>query len=266
MQMYLLTSDAVVEALIAQKNAGRDVKVILNASFPQGGNANQSAFDRLRGAGVNVVWAPSAFRFTHSKSVIVDGREVWIMTMNATASSPSRNREYLAVTRAKDEVEQAQRIFDADFANRIANADGTLVVAPTNAEQRLLALINSATRSVDVEAEALSDTGIVNALVRAADRGRTVRVVLSTDFSSPGEDQAIATLKRRGIPVVSLTEPYVHAKAIVADGERAYVGSINLTTNSMRNNRELGIITSQPAAVRKIVSTIASDFTAGTRL
>jgi phosphatidylserine/phosphatidylglycerophosphate/cardiolipin synthase-like enzyme len=36
--------------------------------------------------------------------------------------------------------------------------------------------------------------------------------------------------------------PYIHAKAIVVDGARAYVGSENLSTQSLDRNREVGIL------------------------
>lgn len=36
-------------------------------------------------------------------------------------------------------------------------------------------------------------------------------------------------------------KPYLHAKVILRDGKYAYIGSHNLTTNSLDNNRELGV-------------------------
>ena len=61
----------------------------------------------------------------------------------------------------------------------------------------------------------------------------------------------------------SLSNPTVHAKAIVVDNALAYVGSINLTAASILHNRELGIITDNAAAVTTVATTIAADFAAG---
>ena len=36
--------------------------------------------------------------------------------------------------------------------------------------------------------------------------------------------------------------PYLHAKIIIRDGKNAYLGSHNLSTNSIDNNREVGIL------------------------
>src|ERR1700729_2736889 len=63
MTMYLLSSDAVIDALIAQKKAGLDVRVVLNQNFPDSSSSNASVFTQLQNAGVGVVWAPSSFTY-----------------------------------------------------------------------------------------------------------------------------------------------------------------------------------------------------------
>ena len=58
----------------------------------------------------------------------------------------------------------------------------------------------------------------------------------------------------------------IHAKALVADGARAYVGSENFTGGSLGYNRELGVIFDEAdnaGQVTKVDSTILSDFNAG---
>ena len=84
-------------------------------------------------AGVEVVWAPSRFTYTHEKAVIIDGTSAWIMTMNVTFSSPTANREYLALDTDPDDVAEAEAIFQADFANAGRQPDGQ---APRRADQR----------------------------------------------------------------------------------------------------------------------------------
>jgi len=55
----------------------------------------------------------------------------------------------------------------------------------------------------------------------------------------------------------------IHAKAVVADGARAYVGSENFSGGSLGYNRELGVMFSDPAAVAAVGSSIARDFELG---
>ncbi len=268
MTMYLLSSNAVMDALIARKKAGIDVKVVLNKTFPDPGFDNTPEFNQLAQSGVSVRWAPSAFTYTHAKCVLIDGSQAWIMTMNLTFSSPTNNREYLVVDDDPADVSEAESIFAADFSGTPATAS-RLVVSPINARSRLPALIAFATQTLDVEGETLSDAGIVAALQASKKAGVAVRIVVSDQMYSFAMLQAIAALKGAGIPIVKLANPYQHAKAIVADAaipERAvgYVGSENFTQNSIDSNREIGLFLVTDLA--KLAATIDADFKAGTAL
>lgn len=269
MTMYLLSNNAVTSALIARKKAGVDVKVILNKTFPDPGFDNTPTFDQLSQNGVPVTWAPAAFTYTHSKCVLIDASQAWIMTMNLTFSSASTNREYLVIDDEPADVSEAESVFAADFSGTPATTISRLVVSPINARARLVALIAFATQTLDVEAESLSDAGIVAALRAAKQAGIAVRVVVSDQMYSAAMLQAIAALKGAGIPIVKLANPYQHAKAIVADAaipERAvaFVGSENFTQNSIDSNREIGLFLATDLAT--LAATINADFNAGTPL
>lgn len=263
MTMYLLSNNSVMNALIAKHKAGVDVKVILNKNFPDPGMDNGPELNQLQAAGVPVVWAPAAFTYTHAKCVVIDGKEAWIMTMNLTFTSPSSNREYLVVDDDPDDAAEADAIFAADFAATQATAS-RLVVANINARARLLQLIQYATQTLDVEGETLSDDGIVGSLVAAKKAGIAVRVVVSDQMYSSAMLQSIMQLKSAGVPIVKLTTPYVHAKAMVADGIVAYVGSENYTQNSLDSNREIGVFLTADVSI--VASQIDADFKAGTAL
>ena len=262
MTMYLLDDSRFINALIAQSRARLDVKVMLNQAMT---TTNQTAFNQLKTGGVSVAWAPAGFSLTHEKSVLLDGTTAWVMTMNLEVSSP-KNREYLAIDTAAADVQEAEALFAADFANVPSTPTGNLLVAPVNARARLLALIQSATTSVDLEGEELSDYMIVNALAAAQGKGIPVRAVLANTAPSMNQQMAVQQLKTAGVKLVSLGNPYVHAKALVVDGARAYVGSANFTGGSLQYNRELSLITNNAASVSAIARTISLDFGNGTPL
>ena len=184
------------------------------------------------------------------------------MTMNTTESSPTANREYLAVDTDPVDVAEAEQIFASDFADTTLNPKGKLVVSPTNSQNELVALIGMATSTIDMEAEELTATAIVDALTAAAAKGVKVRAVLA-DASST--DQA-AALKAAGVSLVTYSKLYVHAKSIVVDGKYAYVGSENFSTGSLGSNRELGVLLDTASEVAKVESTTSSDFAGGTAL
>lgn len=266
--MYLLTWDTFEKALLERHRAGREVKVVLNQKFPGevSGNPNQEAYDLLTQGGISVAWAPAVYPFTHAKYVLIDEREAWVMTMNATNTSPFQNREFLAVLSRREDLQELRGIFDADFGNLAYTRQGNLVVSPINARARLEALVEGATSRIDMEAESLSDDGIVEALVRAKGRGVAVHIAVATGTHTPAEADAHAVLKGAGIRVVEVARPYIHAKAIAVDRARAYVGSQNFTFTSIQRNREVGVITDVPAEVKKVTDTIDADYARGTAL
>jgi phosphatidylserine/phosphatidylglycerophosphate/cardiolipin synthase-like enzyme len=265
--MYMLTSNAVIDALVAQKQAGRDVRVLLNKTFPPPqSNTNYATYGTLKNAGIDVRYAPATFTYTHEKCVILDGTEAWIMTMNTTDSSPKDNREYLAIDTDAGDVAEAESIFAADMDAKAITPTGKLVVAPTNAKDRLLALINGATKTIDIEAETFSDDQLAAAIIARANAGVKVRIVMSDETPTAAQSQSVAQFKAAKVAIVSRATPTIHAKTIVVDGTLAYVGSENFTYNSLVNNRELGVILSATAEIAKITAAINTDFTGATPL
>ena len=264
MTMYLLTSTDVISALIARHKAGVDVKVLLDSSTT---TSNTQVFNQLKSAGVAVAWSSKSFTYTHEKCVIVDGATAWIMTMNLTQSSPSSNREYLAIDTTAADVAEADGIFAGDFAGAPpASVTGALVVAPLNALADLTSMIDAATSTIDLEQEEFSDYHLADALKAALGRGVKVRVVLSDGTMTSSGQAAFSEVKGAGGKFVTLSSPYVHAKAIVVDGKTAFVGSENVSTGSLQYNRELGVVFTVSSEVQKVSTTIAADFAKGTAI
>jgi phosphatidylserine/phosphatidylglycerophosphate/cardiolipin synthase-like enzyme len=52
----------------------------------------------------------------------------------------------------------------------------------------------------------------------------------------------------------------IHAKVIIVDQQRAIIGSINLTRNSLESNRELAIITHDPKVLLKLIIVFKQDW------
>jgi phosphatidylserine/phosphatidylglycerophosphate/cardiolipin synthase-like enzyme len=266
MTMYLLSNDDVVDALAELKAQGKDVKVVLNKEFPPNGGDNTPKYEALKARGVPVQWAPSAYPFTHAKTIIIDGEKVIIMTMNLTESSAATNREYIATDTDPEDVADAERMFDADFNNKVLSLASKLVVSPQGANHldprsHLTMLINSAKTSLDVEVQSLSDPGLVDAIILAHQANVAVRVVINGDNQlTPAQRNAVDKLKQFGVPVRALERPDMHAKAIVVDEEKLFVGSQNFTATALFQNREVGVVTDDKAEAAKVRAVIAEDF------
>lgn len=61
---------------------------------------------------------------------------------------------------------------------------------------------------------------------------------------------------------------YIHAKAILADygtaNAKLFLGSENLTSESLTKNRELGLIFSDAASMTGVYTALTKDFSGGT--
>jgi cardiolipin synthase A/B len=263
MTMYLLSSTEVINALISQHHAGLQVEVLLDPS--PSGTSNQSVYSQLSSAGVAVHWGSSKFTYTHEKCVILDKKEAWIMTMNATYSAPIDNREYLAIDDNATDVAEAESIFEGDFAgNPPSSVSGPLVVAPINATSTIVSLIQSAKKTIDIEGEEFSDYHTADALSAAGHVGVQIHIVLANTSASSSQTTAVNQVKAAGAKVVKLATPYMHAKSLVVDGTTAFIGSENFSTGSLEYNRELGVVFTTPSEVAKVLNTTNSDFAAGT--
>ena len=265
LEMYLLTDDDAVDALVAARLAGRDVTVILERAPYRAEGANQPAYDRLAQAGVDVLWANARTPLTHAKLLVADGRQAAIMTANLTRAGLTSNREYMVLSNDPTDVADAQAIIVADRTGAEAPTPaGHLITSPgSSARGELTALADSAQWRLDVQMEELSDAGLVASLGAAIRRGVTVTVVAPARDRSAATNGALGRLASAGAAVRVLESPTVHAKAMVADQRRFYVGSMNLTASSLDSNREVGLILDDEAGARRISSVIMQDAVRG---
>lgn len=105
-------------------------------------------------------------------------------------------------------------------------------------EGALIASIDSARLSVDVAIYSFSLREVGNALLRARDRGVTVRVVMDSDNL---DRPVVQALLEGGVPVLGdRREGLMHNKFVIIDRSEVWTGSMNFTvTGSYRDNNNL---------------------------
>ncbi|MFI9272682.1 putative Ig domain-containing protein [Kitasatospora sp. NPDC052896] len=264
MTMYELRDTTMVDDLVSKEKAGVRVRVILDAAQT---SVNSAAYSALSAGGVGVTYSSSAFVYTHQKTITVDAAESYVSTGNLDTTYYGTSRDYGVYDTDSADVAAIEQVFDADYAKTsITPSDGDdLVWSPTDSQSRLLALINGAQHSLDVEEEEFDDPALVNAIVADAQRGVTVRVVAENESSTYSSE--LNQVTAAGGKVTTYTSPtgfYIHAKAIVADygtpTAKVFAGSENFSDNSLNHNRELGLIVSDPGVLSGIESTFDADF------
>jgi cardiolipin synthase A/B len=261
--MYELEDTRAEQLLAVDATRGVDVRVILNGAGT--GSWNEPAFTYLQGHGVHVRWAASLYALTHQKTLVVDGSVAAIMTLNWTSRYYATMRDVAVIDHRTADIEAIQTTFDADYnQTRVEPPSGAgLVWSPTAALPELLALINGATRELDVENEEMGSATISDALIEAAKRGVNVEVCM-TDSSRWSSAFGELTASGVHVRVYALDAPlYVHAKVIVRDpgagDQQAFVGSQNFSTESLEYNRELGIVLGSGAVVEQLLAMFRGD-------
>jgi cardiolipin synthase A/B len=252
-----------VLATIAQKaRAGVKVRVILDRWQR---SMNLGTFDQLTAAGAEVAWSNPSFAHMHAKAMVIDDKIAVISTGNFAASQMAQERDYVARDEDPADVASLAALFDADWARLSPDVSCTrLLVSPVNARRRLLDLIGGATRTLDIESMQLADTDVRSAIIARRRAGVAVRVLLAAPGWVAANAVAAASLKQSGIPVRVLVSPGVHVKAMTVDGQRAYLGSENLSHTSLDKNREVGLIAIEGDVIRTLSSTFEKDWTAAT--
>ena len=262
-EVYLLTDRPVIEALVDAERRGVHVRAILEPHpFGGGEQLARRAYSRLSAGGCQVRWSDPSFTYTHEKAMVIDDREVLIMTCNLSWSAFHRNREYGLVDGDRRDVEAIEQIFAGDWADRPTSVqDEALVVSPLDSRSALASLIASAHHEIQVQDEEIGDPAIMRALGREAASGVDVRIELPKTRHAVAE---VLRLRAAGLGQVRLLgHPYLHAKLIIVDGKRAYVGSVNLSATSLDRNREVGRILDGPALVGELEQVFDTDWGAG---
>ncbi|MHA1792014.1 MAG: phospholipase D-like domain-containing protein [Promethearchaeota archaeon] len=125
------------------------------------------------------------------------------------------------------------------------------IVSPDNSESAIIWLINKANFSLYIEQMYIYETlgDILLSIINAKSRGVDCRVILD-DGSEEHNNASADILKKHGIPVRILKErstegaPFnvQHNKGIIVDDKLTLISSINWSPQSLRYNRETGLI------------------------
>ena len=247
-KMFVFSDPQLLNAVIAAQQRGVEVRVMLNPARRTGESENEEARARLTEAGVEVLDSNPAFGLTHEKSMVVDDTQAFVNSLNWATENFTETRDYAVVTSREAEVQEIIDCFEADWSRESFDPGqrAHLIWCPTNGRDRLAQLIDAAEHVLFIQNERYQDPIMIEHLVRAARRGAKVHL-MARPAHTLKEDQLIEgvgglrILHDVGIKIHKLKHLKLHAKMILADGDRGIVGSINLAPGSFDSRRELAI-------------------------
>lgn len=207
---------------------------------------------RLLAAGVTVARTADDLLRYHGKFLIIDRLELYVLAFNLTYLDMERSRSFGIVTRSRNLVREAVKLFEAD-SKRNAYEPGAeaLVVSPANARQQLAAFIRGAKKQLLIYDLKISDPSVIRLLEERAKAGVEVRI--------------IGKLTRKGsrLAVHKLCQLRLHTRTIIRDGQRAFIGSQSLRGIELDMRREIGLIFRDSRIVNRIAKTFEDDWAAG---
>ena len=267
-KMFQFTDPILIEAVIAAHKRGVKVRVMLNPSRFTGEHDNDEAFELFKNAKVNVKETNPKYPITHEKSMVVDGKQAFIMSLNWAPKYFGLTRDYGLVTNDPEEVSEVAGCFEADW-NRddfIPPQNSNLVWSVGRARQYMIDYIYGAESSLYIQHEKYVDTPVIEALVHAKiKKGVKVHAMALPvhslrDFYILEGVAGLRLLADLGINVHKLQGTHLHAKLILADKKRALLSSFNIYPKCFNERRELGIHFDDKPLIKRLVNIFEKDW------
>jgi phosphatidylserine/phosphatidylglycerophosphate/cardiolipin synthase-like enzyme len=238
----------IARALEAAVARGVHVRA-LTAHANRGGTKNLRRLEmQLLAAGVTVSRTADDLVRYHGKMMIVDGRILHVYGFNFTGLDMEKSRSFGIITRNKKLVNEAMKLFEADFERQPYKAsDERLIVSPVNARERLASFIKGARRQLLIYDPQLTDDAMLRLLRQKIAGGIEARMV--------GKVESKWDLDSEPFPGRRL-----HARIIIRDGRRAFLGSQSLRRLELEKRREIGVIITDRRVIREMTEVFESDW------
>lgn len=266
-KMFVFSDAQLVNAVIAAKNRGVEVRVMLNRARRNGEDENEETRKSLTAAGIEVMDPNPEFVLTHEKSMTVDDEITFIKSLNWETKNLTITRDYAIVTNYPHEVKEAIAGFEADWNREKFDPgpDASLIWCPGNGRDRIADFIDNANHSLYLQNERYQDLVIIERLMRASKRGVKVHIMAKAPHSLKADKliegvEGLRIMDDVGIKIHTIKNLRLHGKILFGDKNRAVVGSINLTAGSFEERRELAIELNDDDVIDRLHEIIKSDW------
>lgn len=233
------------------KAARRGVAVCaLIANTNHGGERNLRKLEmRLLAAGVTVARTADDLVRYHAKYLIIDRRVLFVLAFNFTRLDAEQSRSFGIVTTHRKTVQEAAKLFDADMRRQSYEAGlDSLVVSPANARQQLAEFIQHARKQLLIYDPKIADPSMIRLLEERAKAGVEIKIIGRLTRPS-------SLLQARKLPRMRF-----HARTMVRDGRRLFIGSQSLRGMELDKRREVGLLFQDAKTAKRLIETFQSDW------
>src|SRR5690348_5577116 len=166
------------EALTSAVKRGISVHALIAHVNGSGAEGLRKLEMRLLAAGVTVARTDTGLTRYHSKFVVIDRRELFVLAFNFTYQDISQSRSFGLITKKRDLVHEAAALFEAD-SNRRPYRPGAanVIVSPLNARKQLSSFIKGAKDEILIYDPRISDPAMIRLLQNRLDANVSVRII-----------------------------------------------------------------------------------------
>jgi len=267
-KMFQFTEPRLLKEVVDAHRRGVRVRVMLNPSRFTGEHDNDEAFAFFKKEGVPVQETNPQYPITHEKSMVIDRKKAFIMSLNWAPKYFGETRDYALVTTAPQEVNEVADCFEADWQHTTFTpaSNSPLIWSVGRSREEVIHFIRSAKKSLYVQHEKYVDTPVIEALVEARAK-RDVKVHAMAlpihslrDFYRTEGIAGLRLLEDLGIHIHKLHGLHLHAKLMIADDEKALLSSFNFYPKCFNERRELGIRFEDVDLIKRLVKTFQIDW------
>lgn len=256
-QSYLVTNKKIINALQqASIRSWIDIKMMIERKPYQSYRDDYAALEHYF-SGTSIELLPDTqlgIDYLHAKLTIIDDAYI-VQTANLTASSFTKNREHFLYGIDTTILSWLTQVFLNDWydtAYYASDLHPNIVICPINCRAVVEWLLSSATQSIVIQTQYITDPSIMDILKEKSSLDMQI-VVADVDSND-------AVLKYFGPDKVKyLPKPYVHTKMILIDDKILLVGSMNMSANSLDENREIGLLTLDAQVIQNFLWQFATD-------
>jgi cardiolipin synthase A/B len=189
----------------------------------------------------------------HSKMMIVDHKELYLLAFNFTRLDIDHSRSFGLITRNRKLVQEAEKLFDADTKRQdYTPGYSKFVVSPLNARKALASFIKGANKELLIYDPKISDRAMLRLLEERAAAGVDIRII---GHVSRGRLPARAGAR-------ALNRMHLHTRTIIRDGRQAFIGSQSLRQLELDARREVGIIFRDSSVIASLLRVFKEDWAA----
>jgi phosphatidylserine/phosphatidylglycerophosphate/cardiolipin synthase-like enzyme len=249
MYIFRLNYPIIEKALAAAVTRGVSVRTLIAHTSTGGDEKLRKLEQRLLKIGASVSRTDEDLLRYHGKMMIIDKAALYVLGYNFTKKDIDRSRSLGIATTDPALVAEGQRLFACDYDRRLYTpCNEQFIVSPLNSRASLMGLIEGATQQLLIYDARLTDNMMQRALEKQALAGIEVRVIGS------------AEKRLKEVEVEEYPGGRLHVRAIVVDGNKAFVGSQSLRRTELDRRREIGVVIGDPSIVSQIIRTFESDW------